>query len=289
MRLVLSKTFLFFVVSALPLMAQSPSLQAPPKVTAGNPFTVASAGRGKATFYLVGPGHVSKRTVELGQEISIAASDVAASGSYQAIACGSEGCVNTLIEVAPAAPARLSFVLHPSRVPVSTPKAVNGTALVSDRFHNTVIAPAKVNFQLSLAGEALPTRSVPTVRGIAWFEEGSRPKQGVLKVIATVGEVSEPRVIQQVASEACGLRMSASSSGGFVSLQTDAIRDCAGNPLPDGTIISFTKTDAAGRSTVDTPIKKDKATAKFKVSGPARLSVACGVVLGNEISMGGRP
>jgi len=287
MRLV-SKACMFFLGSALPLLAQSTSLQAP-QVTAGKAFTITSAGRGKATFYLIGPGHASKRTVELGQEISIAGTDVAASGSYHAIACGSDGCANTLIEVAPAAPAGLSFVLHPSRVPVSTPRAVNGTALVWDRFHNTVIAPAKVDFHLSLGGEALPTRAVQTVRGIAWFEEGSHPKQGVLKVVATIGEVSEPRVIQQVASEACGLRMSAASSGRFVTLQTDPIRDCAGNPLPDGTIVSFTKTDAAGRSTVDTPIKKDKATAKFAVSGQAHVSVACGVVLGNEISFGGRP
>jgi hypothetical protein len=166
---------------------------------------------------------------------------------------------------------------------------VNGTALVSDRYRNTVITPVKVDFHLSLAGEAPSTRSVQTVRGIAWFEEASRPKQGVLKVVAALGEVSEPRVIQQVASDACGLRMSATPSGRSVTLQTDPIRDCKGNPLPDGTIVSFTKTDAAGRSTVDTPIKKDRAIAKFEVSGPAHVSVACGVALGNEISLGGRP
>jgi hypothetical protein len=165
---------------------------------------------------------------------------------------------------------------------------VNGTALVSDRYHNTVIAPTKVDFHLSLGGES-STRSVQSVRGIAWFEMGSRPKQGALQVVASVDDTAEPRVIQQVASEACGLRMSAAPGGHLVKLQTDPIRDCAGNPLPDGTIVSFTKTDAAGKSTVDTPIKKDKATAQFEVSGPAHISVACGVVLGNELTLGGRP
>ena len=104
-----------------------------------------------------------------------------------------------------------------------------------------------------------------------------------------MGEIAELRVIQQVAFEACGLRMTATSNSGNVRVQTDPIRDCSGNPLPDGTIVSFTKTDQTGRSTVDTPIKKGIATAQFSVAGPARISLACGVVLGNEISIGGRP
>lgn len=276
------------VASALPALSQTVTLHAPPSVSAGSSFAIATSGRGSATFYLVGPSHVVKRTIELGQEITILGQDVTSSGSYQAVACDSEGCVNTVFQVLPSAPAHLTFLLHPSRVPVATPNAVNGTALVSDRFHNTVIAPAKVDFRLSLAGES-STRSVQTTRGVAWFEMGSRPKQGALQVVASLGATTEPRVIQQVASEACGLRMTATPAGRLVKLETDAIRDCAGNPLPDGTIVSFTKTDIAGRSTVDTPIKKDKAMAQFQVSGPAHISVACGVVVGNEVSLGGRP
>ena len=44
---------------------------------------------------------------------------------------------------------------------------------------------------------------------------------------------------------------------------------------------------AAGKSSVDTPIKKDRAIAQFELTGPARISVACGVVSGNELSVGG--
>jgi hypothetical protein len=273
---------------ALPALPQSPMLRAPSAVPAGDSIAIATTGRGSATFYLLGPNRAAKRTVELGQEITISGQDMTASGSYQAVACGSEGCASTVFQVLPAMPARLSFLLHPSRVPVSTANAVNGTALVSDRFHNTVIAPAKVDFHLSLAGES-STRTVQTVRGVAWFEMGSHPKQGSLQVVASLGDTAEPRVIQQVASEACGLRMTAAPAGRLVKLETDPIRDCAGNSLPDGTIVSFTKTDAAGRSTVDTPIKKDKATAQFEAAGPARISVACGVVVGNEVSLGGKP
>jgi hypothetical protein len=117
----------------------------------------------------------------------------------------------------------------------------------------------------------------------------SQPSQGTLEVTATLGDTTEPRVIQQVASEACSLRMTATSGNRSVNLQTEPIRDCAGNPLPDGTIVSFTKIDGAGKSTVDTPIKKDRAIAQFALSGPARISVACGVVVGNEVSVGGQP
>lgn len=276
-----------FLASALPVFAQAPALQAPATVTAGESFAIQGSGRG--TFYLVGPSHIVKQNVDAGKEIAIAGRDVSTSGTYQAILCSSDGCTNTTLQVLPAAPKRLSFLLHPSRVPVNTPNAVNGTAIVSDRFHNTVIAPAKVDFRLSLAGEDISSRSVSSVRGIAWFEIGSRPKQGALQVTAALNDTTEPRVIQQVASEACGLRMSAIPGTHAVTLQTEPIRDCAGNPLPDGTIVSFTKTDAAGKSTVDTPIKKDKATAKFEVSGPAHISVACGEALGNEISLAGRP
>jgi hypothetical protein len=288
MRRLIRKLCFAIVCAALPALSQKVAIHAPSSVSAGSSLAITTTGSGSATLYLIGPSHVRKQSIKLGQEVDISGRDVAASGNYQVVTCDSEGCVSAVFQVLPAKPTRLAFMLHPSRVPVSTPNAVNGTALVSDRYHNTVIAPTKVDFHLSLGGES-STRSVQSVRGIAWFEIGSRPKQGALQVVASVDDTAEPRVIQQVAAEACGLRMSAAPSGHLVKLQTDPIRDCAGNPLPDGTIVSFTKTDAAGKSTVDTPIKKDKATAQFEVSGAAHISVACGVVVGNELTLGGRP
>jgi len=273
---------------ALSMRAQEVELRAPSKVIAGGGFAIATTGHGSAMFYLVGPGRALKRTIQLGQEITISGNDVAASGLYQAIACGSP-CVNTTFQVLPSEPARLSFLLHPSRVPVSSGNAINATAFVFDRFHNTVLKPAKVDFHVSLPDGPTMTRTGQTTRGITWFEMGSTAKQGRLQIIAAIGETGEPRVIQQVASDACGLRMTATPAGRYVKLETSAIRDCAGNPLPDGTIVSFTKTDNAGRSTVDTPIKREKAAAQFELTGRARISVACGVALGNELEVGGRP
>jgi hypothetical protein len=189
--------------------------------------------------------------------------------------------------VVPAAPGHLSFLIHPSRVPVAAANAINATALVFDDFHNTVLVPTKVEFQFSFAGAALESRSVTAVHGIAWFQVGSGAKQGPLKVVASVGDVTEPRIIQQVASDACGLRMRAIPTAHGVKLETEPIRDCSGNALPDGTVVSFTKIDQGGRSTVDVPIKQDVAATQFPLSGPARISLACGVVLGNELSVGG--
>jgi hypothetical protein len=103
-----------------------------------------------------------------------------------------------------------------------------------------------------------------------------------------MGKVEEARVIQQVAAEACGLRMKAMSTGNTVTLETDPVRDCSGNALPDGTVVSFTKVDKEGKSTVDTPIKKGVARVQFSLHGPAQINVACGVVLGNEVALNGK-
>jgi hypothetical protein len=118
---------------------------------------------------------------------------------------------------------------------------------------------------------------------------GSTPHEGSVKVTAVLGKAEEARVIQQVAAEACGLRMKAAASGNnMVTLETDPVRDCSGNALPDGTVVSFTKVDKAGKSTVDTPIKKGVARTQFSIQGPAQISVACGVVLGNEVALNGK-
>jgi hypothetical protein len=266
--------------------SQEPVLKAPGTVSSGQSVKIGTQGHGSATFYLVGPNRVVKRKISLGEEIEIEAEDLKTAGQYEAIACNDGNCGNTKFNVMPSQASQLIFFLHPSRVPVSSGNAVNATALVLDREKNIVLSPAKVNFKIDLPDGASSTRAVPATRGIASFAMDSRSRQGKVQVTASIDDVSEPRVIQQVAAEACALRMTASPAGKFMTFQTDPIRDCGGNPLPDGTIVSFTKTDSTGRSTVDSPIKKDRAVARFEVTGPAKVSVACGVVVGNELSLG---
>ena len=279
---------LFFVALTTLSSAQEPVVRTPASVPAGSSFAISVGGQGKGTLYLLGPSHVVKHEIEFGKDASISGDDVSSSGIYQVVLCAAATCTTKTLEVQPAPAKRLGFLLHPSRVPVSTRNAVNATAVAFDQYGNIVLPPAEVVFRISPAGEKPSERSVRTVLGIASFQMDSRPSQGALEVTAKLDDTTEPRVIQQVASEACGLRMTAVPEGRTITLQTDPIRDCKGNPLPDGTIVSFTKIDGAGKSTVDTPIKKDRAIAQFSVSGPARISVACGVVVGNEISWGGR-
>jgi hypothetical protein len=280
---------------ALPGLAQTAELHVPAIVEAGQSFSIPVVGSGQAsswqaTFYLVGPDHVVKRSVSLGSDVQIQSSDVRGAGRYQVVLCGStpsSSCASATFWVKAAPPAHLSFFLHPSRVPVSTRDSVDATAFVFDRYFNLVLTPAAVDFRITPASGAGFSRRGSTRNGVAWMRMDSTPHEGRVQVTAVLGNVEEARVIQQVAAEACGLRMKAAGSGDRVSLETDPVRDCSGNPLPDGTIVSFTKIDKLGKSTVDTPIKKGIARVQFSLHGRAQISVACGVVLGNEVALNG--
>lgn len=69
-------------------------------------------------------------------------------------------------------------------------------------------------------------------------------------------------------------------------METDPVRDCAGNPVPDGTIVTFTARNGNEISTVDAPVKQDIARAQITASGPLVVSAASGVVMGNELRLG---
>jgi hypothetical protein len=71
-------------------------------------------------------------------------------------------------------------------------------------------------------------------------------------------------------------------------LETEPVRDCAGNPVPDGTIVSFTAKSGKDTSTVDAPIKQGIARAQITAAGAVVVSAASGVVMGNELRMGAR-
>ena len=276
---------LFFL---FPGWVSAAELHVPAIVEAGQTFFISLVGSGQATLYLVGPDHVLKRSVTLGGNLQIQSSDVRAAGLYRVILCDSSSCTSATFAVKAAQPAHLEFFLNPSRVPVSSPDSINATAFVFDRNFNLVLIPAAVNFRITPASGTGFSRQISARHGVAWMQMGSTPHEGPVQVTAVLRNVEEVRVIQQVAAEACGLRMKAVASGNTVTLETDPVRDCSGNALPDGTVVSFTKIDKAGKSTVDTPIKKDVARTQFSLHGPAQITVACGVVSGNEVALNGR-
>jgi hypothetical protein len=286
------------MLSLLSGWAGAAELHVPAVVEAGQAFAISVGGSGQGTFYLLGPDDVVKRSVSLGSAVGIQASDVRSAGRYRAILCDSSSCGSATFEVKAAQPAHLSFFLHPSRVPVSFPDSIDATAFVFDRYFNLVLSPTMVDFRIAPAGGDGFTRSSSTRYGAAWMRMGSTAHEGPVRVTAVLGggncnvngnvNFEEARVIQQVAAEACHLSIKALTRGNVVTLETDPVRDCSGNALPDGTVVSFTKIDKEGKSTVDTPIRKGVARTQFSVNGAARISVACGVMLGNEIAINGK-
>jgi hypothetical protein len=282
MRTWLTAVLVFFLLVAL---AQAAELRSPAQATAGTPFSIASSGAGEGTFYLIGPAQISKRKVN-GGEISVTGDEVEQAGTYTAILCADQ-CTSVHFYVRPAQASRLSLLVHPSRVPVAASNAISAVAFVFDRFHNLVLSPQKVDFKVVPPEGAAISQSKTTANGAAWIRLTPARKGGPAKVGASIGDVAELRVVQQVASDACNLRIKAIPGPKGISVETDPVRDCSGNFVPDGTVVSFTKTDSSGKTTVDAPIKRGVARVEMAVSGPARISVASGVVNGNELSLGG--
>jgi hypothetical protein len=279
------------ICALLCLAATAPSraqdIRVPSGAMAGEESTISTSGSGKATFYLVGPGTSIKTDVNLGEEIHLKAQDLHTAGSYLAIVC-SGSCNGTSFFVSAAKPFALSFLVHPSRVPVSMGDAVSGVALPFDQFHNLVLAPAAVNFQLTAGNATAFSRQVRTQDGIAWFRTASGKSAGPVQAVASLDDLSARRAVQQVASDPCNLRIKGQRTSAGIMVETEPVHDCTGNIVPDGTIVTFTASAGDARSTVDAPIKKGIARAQIEGSGAATISVASGVVMGNELRIGAK-
>jgi hypothetical protein len=131
---VLGCTFLL-LCSAFVAMSQTetpPALHLPANIVAGEAVAVPSGGAVSRTFYLIGPGHVSKRKIQAGDNIQIASDEIASAGTYQAIICNGEACASTSFYVAPNHGNELVFLVHPSRVAVGEPNAISAVTVVVD-------------------------------------------------------------------------------------------------------------------------------------------------------------
>ena len=281
-----------FLVAGFSITAlgQSGNLNPPKSVQAGAAFSIETSGSGSATLYIVGLGDAIRRTVQLGQPVSFAAGDLENAGRYLAVLT-SQGSTDTAVfDVLPASqPATLGFLARPSRLPVGLQNGITGAVYVFDAFQNLITAPTPLTFQLSEPSEATQTRSVVARDGAAWTEMNSAAKEGNARFVAQAGDVSNARVIEQVPGDPCGLKMSAHQAGNKIDLATDPLRDCSGNPVTDGTIVTFTEAWNGGETTVDAPVKHGIAEAQVPAVNGARLSAATGVVMGNEIRWENQP
>lgn len=272
--------------SAAACVAQE--MRVPSNISAGDEAEISTTGSGSATFYLTGPGISRKTDVRLSEAIHLRAQDLRYAGVYFAVLCSSS-CNAASFYVSAAQPVSLAFLVHPSRVPVAQGDAVSGVALPFDRFHNLVQAPAEVNFQFTSGNSQFLSKAVRTQDGIAWFRAASGKSSGTLQVTASLNGISARRAVQQVASDPCNLRIKGERTRAGITVQTEPVHDCTGNIVPDGTIVTFTASGATGKSTVDAPIKQGVARAQMVASGPVVVSVASGVVMGNELHLGAQP
>ena len=277
--------FLCLLSFAATTVAQDVALHPPSAAIAGQPASIQTGGSGSATFYLVGPAGSIKRDVQLGSEIALRAVALRASGRYVAVVCNGS-CSSAAFYVSPAKPASMIFLVHPSRAPVSRNDVISGVAIPFDEYENLVLAPATVHFELAAKGESPAPRGVETRNGIAWFRTNSGKSAGALQVQASIQDVVARRVVQQVASDPCTLRIKGQRTANGISVETEPVKDCSGNPVPDGTIVTFTAKNGNETSTVDAPVKQDVARARILAKGPVVISGASGVVMGNELHLG---
>jgi hypothetical protein len=268
------------------LLAQAADLTVPRQVAAGNDLAINTSGSGEATLIVVGPGHASKQSIRLGQTFTLKGEELQNAGRYVATLKGGDNS-SAVFYVTAAAPANISFLAQPSRVAAARSQAISGTAFVMDKYGNLVVAPTPVKFELAVPGTAVETRNTTSKDGSAWVRMDSGKREGPAQFVASTGDIATRRVVQQVASDPCNLRMRAQRNPNGILVETDPVRDCSGNAVPDGTIVTFTQVDDRGKTTVDARIKRGVAKAELPPAGRATISVAAGVVVGNEIRWGG--
>jgi hypothetical protein len=283
----MKQAFLLLTLS-LAAAAFAADLRLPSKAAAGQGVTIGTSGSGDATLYIVGPGTAIKRQVKLGEDIQLKSEELRKSGYYELALASEEGTSSKELYVAPAAAEKINFLARPSRVPVGEPKVIAGTAFVFDQYENLVVVPTPVTFDLAVPGAAAKVERQTSKDGVAYLQTGSGTKAGPGQFTATVGDTSVRRVVEETASEPCNLRFKVHREKEGLIAETDPVRDCSGNVIPDGTIVTFISNEPGkGRSTVDARVKKGIARAVLPPVPGATISVASGVVLGNEVRWGG--
>ncbi len=263
--------------------AQSAPLVLPKTIEAGSALSISTEGSGHAVLYIVSPAQVLRHDVQLGQQIELAPGELHNAGQYSVFLAAPSSTQTGELDVTAQQPSSLSFLAKPSRLPVDLRDGISGVVYVFDAFRNLVLTPTEVSFELSENGGAAQTRTAETRNGVAWVKLDSSAKAGTAQFLARVGNVTEKRVVQEVAGEPCNLRMSAHRSGTRIELETDPVLDCKGNPVPDGTIVTFMERSDGTESTVDVPLKRGVARTNLPANEGAIISVATGVVMGNEI------
>lgn len=259
-------------------VASAQGLQVPQTAPAGQELRISGVS---GTAYVFGPSTAFKTRAD--GSLLITGDQLRTAGRYTVVVGDSTGSFFVVADQ----PANVAFLARPSRVPAAKPGVISGTAFVFDKYNNLVQKPTPVKFDLTVPGTPGEARSETSKYGIAHVRMDSGKKSGAAQFVAQAGDTQVRRVVQQTASDPCNIRMKAEPSKNGILVTTDPIKDCAGNAVPDGTIVTFTQTGPGGRSTVDSRIKKGIAQAELPNTPGTNLTVASGVVIGNEIHWGG--
>lgn len=278
----------FAAAVALPLAyGQDGGLTVPQTIQAGSSFTVQTSGSGQGTLLIVGPDQVLKKDIQLGRAVSFAPGTLYNAGHYVVVVSGSGASQAGSMDVTPDPnPANMTFLARPSRLAVGIHDGITGAVYLFDSYRNLIMKAMPVSFSLNAPNTAPQDRPATTKDGSAWIAMDSSPKEGAARFVARAGDISSTRVIGQVPGDPCGLKMTATPAGKNVQLETAPVRDCSGNAVPDGTIVTFTENYGGTESTVDVPLKRGIAKVEMPAHPGATISVASGVVLGNQIRWG---
>jgi hypothetical protein len=255
----------------------------PATIEAGNAFRVTTTGSGQAKLYIAGPEQVLKRDVQLGESMEIPAGSLYNAGHYIVVVSGASSSTAEFDVLPAAQPASVSFLARPSRLQAGLHNGITGAAYVFDTYGNLVLAPQQVSFELTSPNGAQQKREVQTHQGAAWIAMDSTTQQGADKFVARVGDIASTRIVTQVPGDPCGLKMNVHPAGQVLQLETDPVKDCSGNAVPDGTIVTFTETYNGDKSTVDVPLKRGVAKVEMPAVRGAIITVASGVALGNQV------
>src|SRR6185437_7067863 len=145
-------------------LAGAQSLILPETIQAGAAFDVQTSGSGNGTLYIVGPSQVLQQKVTLGQTASFDSGTLTNAGIYTVILTGGTSTEHRTLNVLPAKDAaHITFLARPSRLPVNLHNGISGAVYVFDAYHNLIIKPMPVFFDLTPPSGAAQQRKATTV------------------------------------------------------------------------------------------------------------------------------
>jgi len=208
---------------------------------------------------------------------SVATATLSSTVAGLAMVTATVGSLNATrpVTFTPGPPANLSLIAAPSTLPVGNLSAL--TATVTDQFGNLVAGSVIVSFTTSFG--ALSDNSATTVNGVATATLSST-LPGTAVVTATVGSLNATRLVTFTPGPPANLSLIAAPSTlqvGNLSALTATVTDQFGNPVANGTVVSFT-TNLGSTSPVTRVTTNGVATATLSstVAGLAMVTATVG-------------